>query len=98
MCRALSEFHISGIESTIPFCQMVFCHPAFQKGTYSTHTLDVIIKESQKELTLHRADHILAARIGAVKKHQQESDEIKPMPQKESINQWTFAGRKDGIE
>ena len=32
MCRALTEFHITGIKSTIPICLMVLLHPAFQKG------------------------------------------------------------------
>ena len=31
MIRALGEFHIAGIESTIPFCLMVLRHKTFQK-------------------------------------------------------------------
>ena len=98
MCRALSEFHITGIESTIPFCQMVFSHPTFQKGKYNTHTLNTIKKELLKELTIHRKDHILAARIGAMKLHHLNRAQLQHMQRKTSINQWIAAGRKDGVE
>ena len=97
MCRALSEFHIAGIESTIPFCQMVFCHPTFQKGKYNTHTLDTIKEELLQKVTNHREDNILAARIGAVKLHHNTTTEATVL-RKESINQWTSIGRKDGVE
>jgi acetyl/propionyl-CoA carboxylase alpha subunit len=71
MCRALGEFHIAGIESTIPLCKMIFLHPAFQKGKYNTHTLDAIKEELRHKLTIHSEDRTLAARIGAVKLHKQ---------------------------
>ncbi|HWR89578.1 MAG TPA: acetyl-CoA carboxylase biotin carboxylase subunit [Dissulfurispiraceae bacterium] len=43
MKRALSEFRIEGIKTTIPFHQKVFCHPEFIKGTYNTEFLDRVI-------------------------------------------------------
>ena len=98
MCRALSEFHIAGIESTLPFCHRVLLHPTFQSGQYNTHTLDTIKEELLKELTIHKEDRNLAARIGAVKLHHQVRAGSKPMYRKSSINQWTAAGRKDGVE
>ena len=98
MCRALSEFHIAGIESTIPFCQMVFCHPTFQKGKYNTHTLDTIKEELRHKHSIRSKDRILAARIGAVKLHNLALEKSKPVPKQVSLNQWTSAGRKDGVE
>ncbi|MCF7807988.1 MAG: acetyl-CoA carboxylase biotin carboxylase subunit [Candidatus Marinimicrobia bacterium] len=35
--RALREFYISGIATTIQFCRSVIRHPTFRKGTYDTH-------------------------------------------------------------
>ena len=98
MCRALGEFHIAGIESTIPLCHMIFLHPAFQRGKYNTHTLDTIKEELRHKLTIHSEDRILAARIGAVKLHHHARGKSKPMPKQASLNQWTAAGRKDGVE
>ena len=98
MCRALNEFHIAGIESTIPFCQMVFLHPTFQNGKYNTHTMDAIKEDLLQELTIHREDRNLAARIGAVRLYHQERAEFKPIRRAISTNKWADAGRKDGVE
>ena len=98
MCRALSEFHIAGIESTIPLCHMIFLHPAFQSGKYNTHTLDTIKEELRHKHSIRSEDRILAARIGAVKLHNIDLEKSKPVPKQVSLNQWTSAGRKDGVE
>ncbi|MEX0686092.1 MAG: acetyl-CoA carboxylase biotin carboxylase subunit [Balneolales bacterium] len=37
MKRALKEYHIGGIKTTIPFCQFVMSHPVFQEFKYDTH-------------------------------------------------------------
>ncbi|MBT4052857.1 MAG: biotin carboxylase, partial [Bacteroidetes Order II. Incertae sedis bacterium] len=37
MARALDEYQIAGVETTIPFCHFVMEHPAFQSGDFSTH-------------------------------------------------------------
>ncbi len=36
MKRALSEFQIDGIKTTIPFCLLVLDHPEFQSGKFTT--------------------------------------------------------------
>jgi acetyl-CoA carboxylase biotin carboxylase subunit len=40
MKRALGEFHIEGIKTTIPFHIQVMDHPEFKKGTYTTKFLE----------------------------------------------------------
>lgn len=40
MQRALSEFVIEGVKSTIPFCQFVLGHPSFQSGDINTRFVD----------------------------------------------------------
>ena len=40
MQRALEEFIIEGISTTIPFHEQVIVHPDFIKGDYNTHFLD----------------------------------------------------------
>jgi len=37
MSRALQEYQIAGVETTIPFCQFVMEHPLFKEGRYDTH-------------------------------------------------------------
>lgn len=36
MERALSEFWIEGVKTTIPFHQQVLAHPVFRRGTFTT--------------------------------------------------------------
>ena len=37
MARALSEYQIAGVPTTIPFCHFVMTHEAFTSGQFSTH-------------------------------------------------------------
>jgi acetyl/propionyl-CoA carboxylase alpha subunit len=98
MCRALGEFHIAGIESNISICHVLLLHPAFRDGKYNTHTLDAIKDELLHELTTHKEDLILAARIGAVKLHHQARTKSKPIPRTISSNQWLATGLKEGVK
>ena len=96
MIRALREFHIAGIESSIPFCLMVFRHKTFQEGKYSTHTLDAIKDELFKDLSIHKEDRILAARIITVQLHQQHKSESVYRENHQNTN-WTITGRKEEL-
>ncbi len=96
MIRALGEFHIAGIETSIPFCLMVFRHKTLQEGKYSTHTLDVINDELLKDLTIQKEERILAARIGAVQLHQKRQPESIPSKNYQITN-WTVTGRKEEL-
>lgn len=48
MRRALSEFQISPIKTTIPFHQKLLENPLFLKGDISTHFVQEMLKEEQK--------------------------------------------------
>jgi acetyl-CoA carboxylase biotin carboxylase subunit len=43
MKRALDEFIIEGVKTTIPFGQEIIGDPDFQKGNYSTHFVDKLM-------------------------------------------------------
>ena len=47
--RALSEFHIGGLSTTIPFHRKVLAHPRFASGDFDTHFTDQLQKTSTKE-------------------------------------------------
>ncbi len=40
MERALNEFHVEGIKTTIPFHKKVMNHPAFKKGIFATNFIE----------------------------------------------------------
>ncbi|HIN19286.1 MAG TPA: biotin carboxylase, partial [Candidatus Marinimicrobia bacterium] len=97
MIRALGEFHIAGIETSIPFCLRVIQHKSFQEGKYSTHTLNAIKNDLQKELTVNKKEQNLAARIGAVQSHHQLKPELISRENHQQKTNWASAGRKDEL-
>jgi acetyl-CoA/propionyl-CoA carboxylase biotin carboxyl carrier protein len=40
MLRAMSEFHVEGIHTTVPAAELVLAHPDFAAGTHSTRWLE----------------------------------------------------------
>ena len=50
MQRALSEFEIAPIKTTIAFHQRLLENPLFLKGEISTHFVQEMLKEEQKEV------------------------------------------------
>lgn len=48
MKRALLEYHIVGIKTTIPFFLRILHHPDFIKGNYNTHFIEKLEKEEEK--------------------------------------------------
>ena len=61
MERALGEFDVAGIPTTIPFLRRVLDDPAFRKGTYSTALVDRLLGAEQSpshaEQSPPRSDH-----------------------------------------
>jgi len=57
MKRALQEYYISGVRTTIPFCEFVMDHPKFIEGDFDTHFIqtyfapDSLKVNNKKELT-----------------------------------------------
>ncbi len=49
MLRALSEFHIAPIKTTIPFHLKLLAHPAFVKADISTHFVQDMLKSDKPE-------------------------------------------------
>ncbi len=46
MLRALQEFRVLGIKTTIPFCTFVLNNPTFRSGVYDTHFVQTHLNES----------------------------------------------------
>ncbi len=53
MLRALGEYRILGIRTTIPFCMWVLHHPGFRKGEFDTHFVPNEYYGSAQEQTSH---------------------------------------------
>jgi propionyl-CoA carboxylase alpha chain len=77
MLRALDEYKISGVRTTIPFCRFVLQHAAFRSGDFSTHFVD----DHFDPMSLHQPseNESRAAALGAfLAMRDNHGSEIKP--------------------
>ena len=55
MVRAIDEYEITGVQTTLAFCRFVMLHEAFTSGNFDTHfvkhyfTPEVLKKEADKD-------------------------------------------------
>lgn len=89
MLRALSEYQIYGIKTTIPFFKRILLHPKFLAGDYNTHFISSLEKEEDgKELEEHEV-----ALIAAGLKIYSQSQSRLASGTKRKESQWKFQGR-----
>lgn len=55
MSRALSEYMITGIKTTIPFEQAILQDPNFRRGVYATNFIDNLLGGARRELIEEKA-------------------------------------------
>ena len=55
MSRALSEYMITGIKTTIPFEQAILQDPNFRRGVYSTNFIETLLGGARRELIEEKA-------------------------------------------
>lgn len=60
MLRALSEYEISGVQTTIPFCEFVLKNSSFKDGLYDTHFVQDYF---QTRKIIHNKDELEAIAI-----------------------------------
>jgi len=89
MRRALFEYQVHGIKTTIPFFKRILLHPKFSAGDYNTH----FIAELEKEKESEDPEEKLAALITAGIKNLVESGRIRRPQSKKRMNPWKFQGR-----
>lgn len=64
MLRAISDYSITGVATTLPFCRFVLKHPAFVSGKFDTHFVKTYFTPEVLQET--DADEQMAAAIAAV--------------------------------
>ena len=55
MSRALGEYMITGVKTTIPFSQAILQDPDFRRGTYTTTFVERLLSGARRELIQERA-------------------------------------------
>jgi acetyl-CoA carboxylase biotin carboxylase subunit len=97
MRRALSEYHISGVSTTIPFHIQVMENEKFKKGELSTHFID---EEFGKERKIKPEEDIyrMVALFSALVKYQ-EAKRVQGLKgsRVKGENPWKMEGRRRGL-
>ncbi len=98
MLRALHEFHVVGIETTIPFCLLVIGHRSFREGQYCTKTLEKITPELLDRAGDLSENAVIAASVAAVNK-ELEKAAVPDAYNSELVPEspWSQHGRKNGL-
>ncbi len=76
MKRALEEFKISGVSTTIPFCAFVISHPKFIEGEYDIHFVE---KYYYPDRLIRSEEEELVASLAAASMHNWDSGKGKEM-------------------
>lgn len=71
--RALREFYITGIATTIQFCRSVIRHPKFREGHYDTHFYS-IYGEDMKQYNLVKPENVMEISGGSYYHHQEQKN------------------------
>ncbi len=70
MLNAISNYHIEGIETTLPFGTFVFEHEAFRSGDFNTHFVKKYF--SPENIKAHRQEEAHLAALIAVKQYMED--------------------------
>jgi len=78
MVRALDEYEVAGMATTIPFCRFAMTHEGFRDGTFTTHFVDDEFDPSvlQADDAEHEALAALAATLYYARTQEEDAPEI----------------------
>ncbi len=97
MLRALDEYEIAGVRTTIPFCKFVLQHEAFRQGNYDTHFVPDYF-EAEKLDEMESVDNEIQALAAALLKMNEASDnnssQKTPVMNQKDESQWWENRRK----
>ncbi|MEN8181965.1 MAG: acetyl-CoA carboxylase biotin carboxylase subunit [Myxococcota bacterium] len=96
--RALGEFVVKGIKTSIPFHQQVVRHPRFLEGHYDTGFIDAHLGEMQADDggPARRVALMLAA-IAAYRRDKARSEKVGSGADSSSENPWKAFGRRSAM-
>ncbi len=83
--RALDEYFIAGVATSIPFCKFALAHDSFISGAYNTGFVETYFTADSLAVP---ADVLAAASVAAVFAREHEKSVIKSTPSSVNNNQW----------
>jgi acetyl-CoA carboxylase biotin carboxylase subunit len=97
MKRALEEYLVVGIKTTIPFYQRVLRTPSFEKGNVTTSFIDDFFKEEKISEQNPYEDIALAAAVISEYERLTSGFSQTQDPSAKRVNAWKILGRKEGL-
>ncbi len=94
MLRALDEYDICGIKTTIPFFRRILLHPEFVAGEYDTHFISNLKEQEEGGPSEEREVALIAAGIRSYMDKTTGSSGPQERSKKRESN-WKFQGRLD---
>lgn len=88
MVRAIDEYHISGVETTLPFCRFVMNHSAFVSGDFDTNFVSRYFNPDMIKPSSDSAGDELAALISAINFTNNKSENAHNETITPSISKW----------
>ena len=76
MIRAIGEYEITGLETTLGFCDFVMKHKAFREGKFDTNFVNTHFQPSVLERPADEKEALVAALLAAVLKEEPASNGI----------------------
>lgn len=86
MIRAIEEYEITGLQTTLGFCDFVMKHESFRSGNFDTNFVDAHFKPTLLERPFDKDEALVAALLSVVLR-----DQISPLPpqaQQASASPW----------
>ncbi|WAC10412.1 acetyl-CoA carboxylase biotin carboxylase subunit [Dyadobacter pollutisoli] len=89
MVRAIDEYHISGVQTTLPFCRFVMNHEEFTSGRFDTNFVASYFDPEKLKNNANEDEIQLAAVISAMlTKNKKEIEPVLNEPIAENASKW----------
>lgn len=87
MIRAIDDYKIIGVETTLPFCKFVLKHEAFTSGNFDTHFIKHYYKPEML-VEYNEDEAVVAALFGAKLLIENKTSNSSPIQNMEEVSKW----------
>jgi acetyl-CoA carboxylase biotin carboxylase subunit len=84
--RAINDYQISGVQTTLDFCKFVMEHPAFKSGKFDTRFIDLHFKPDMLHNKGTKDEELIAVILASTLLTEKRQKNTKTLP--EPISQW----------
>ncbi|MBM3178680.1 MAG: acetyl-CoA carboxylase biotin carboxylase subunit [Bacteroidetes bacterium] len=88
MIRALDEYQVVGVKTTIPFCRFAVDHQAFRSGNFDTAFIQKYFKPGEPSVNLSETELKLVAAIGASLRSSLMANPVTETTSEPEVNPW----------